>query len=268
MFSSVLVVVVLQISVRGKKCLMSAHANPESMKAILTFHSIDDSGSVLSYPVFKFRELVFALVESSTPVVSLAQLRSGMDGVVLSFDDGMASVRENALPVLVDAEVPAHIFLTTGAVGANNDWPSQPASATRYSMMEWSDIDACIKGGMLIESHTHTHPYLTRCNDQNILDECNTADLLIEERTGRRPIAFAYPYGDYDARVVNLVKSNYDCAVTTTLNFLNEKDSPHLMPRIDTYYMQSPWQIRNISGPGMRLYIEFRRALRWLRGSH
>jgi peptidoglycan/xylan/chitin deacetylase (PgdA/CDA1 family) len=210
---------------------------------------------------------VFALLKKSTPIVSLAELRSGTDGVVLSFDDGMASVRKNALPVLVDADVPAHIFLTTGAVGADNDWPTQPANAKRYSMMDWSDIDACTKGGMLIESHTHTHPYLTQCSDQNILDECATADSIIESRTGRRPTAFAYPYGDYDARVTDLVKSNYECAVTTTLNFLNQNDNQYLMPRIDTYYIQRFWQIRNTSGLGMRLYIKLRGALRRLRGS-
>lgn len=237
------------------------------MKAILTFHSIDDSGSVLSYPITKFRELVFALLEKSTSIVSLAELRSGTDGVVLSFDDGMASVRKNALPILADVGVPAHIFLTTGAVGADNNWPTQPETAKRYSMMDWSDIDDCAKGGMLIESHTHMHPYLTQCTDQEILDECATADSIIERRTGRRPTAFAYPYGDYDARVVNVIGLNYDVAVTTTLNFLNQNDDSRLMPRIDTFYLQRPWQIRNIAGPGMRLYIEFRRLLRRLRGS-
>jgi peptidoglycan/xylan/chitin deacetylase (PgdA/CDA1 family) len=237
------------------------------MKAILTFHSIDDSGSILSYPVSMFRELVFALLEKSTPIISLAELRSATDGVVLSFDDGMASVRENALPVLSEANVPAHIFLTTGAVGADNDCPTQPANAKRYSMLNWSDIDACTKGGMLIESHTHTHPYLTQCSNQKILDECATADSIIERRTGRRPTAFAYPYGDYDARVADLVKSNYECAVTTTLNFLNRSDDRHLMPRLDTFYIQRRWQIRNTSGSRMRLYIKFRGLLRRLRGS-
>lgn len=237
------------------------------MKAILTFHSIDDSGSVLSYPIEKFRELVFTLLENSTPIVSMADLRAGTDGVALSFDDGMASVREHALPVLADAGVPAHVFVATGAVGADNHWPTQPASAKRFTMMEWSDIDACTRGGMLIESHTHTHPYLTQCSDQNILDECATADSIIERRTGRRPTAFAYPYGEYDRRVVDLLRPNYDYAVTTVLNFLKENHDPQLMPRIDTFYLQRQWQIQNFTGSGMQLYILLRNLLRRIRGS-
>ena len=180
------------------------------MKAVLTFHSIDDSGSVLSYPIEKFRRLISALVESSTPVVSIDDLSTVSDGVVLSFDDGMSTVCKYALPILKNAGLPAHLFLTTGAVGRDNRWPTQPANAETFSMMSWEEIDNCINGGMMVDAHTNTHPFLTRCSDQQIKDECEEANSIIFRYTGRQPTAFAYPYGDQDSRVVEVIRSIYD----------------------------------------------------------
>ena len=237
------------------------------MKAVLTFHSIDDSGSVLSYPVDMFRNLVFTLVKNATPVVSIDELYTGSDGVVLSFDDGMSSVSENALPILREAGVPAHLFLTTGAVGRDNRWPTQPADAQEFSMMNWDDINTCIQGGMIVESHTLTHPYLTKCSDQQIVDECATANSIIEKYTGRKPTAFAYPYGAHDSRVFDVIRPIYEYAVTTTLDYLSQQYRPHLIPRIDTYYLRKEWLISDIFSPPIRTYIKLRRTLRQLRGS-
>src|SRR3984893_14381933 len=101
------------------------------VRALLTFHSIDDSGSSLSYPPKTFLRLLNALDRCDIPVLDLDTLLrpDTVCGVALTFDDGIRTVFIEALPILRSYSVPAHLFLTTGFVGLTNRWPSQPASA-------------------------------------------------------------------------------------------------------------------------------------------
>ena len=98
------------------------------MKAIITFHSIDQSGSVLSFPPNLFAELIASLRESKISIVGLHQLLNGNieRAIAITFDDGMRSVYTAALPVLREHAASAHLFLTTGVIEGNNAWPGQP----------------------------------------------------------------------------------------------------------------------------------------------
>src|SRR5258707_8203499 len=116
--------------------LMSARSEPPRdfiegiVRAILTFHSIDDTGSVLSYSLKTLDRLLLALQRSGIPLLDLDTLLRPQTktGVALTFDDGMRSVFTEALPILGNHSAPAHLFLTTGGVGMTNRWPSQPAA--------------------------------------------------------------------------------------------------------------------------------------------
>ncbi len=236
------------------------------MRAILTFHSIDDSGSVLSYPVKTFARLLASIAESGIPVLDLDQLCDGTEGVTITFDDGMRSVRENALPVLREFGFPSHLFLTTGVVGADNRWPTQPVNAPLMPMLTWDDVEQCRQSGMLIEAHTHLHPDLRNLADDRIADECATADQEIETRTGRLPRHFAYPYGFVDERVTTVIRKRYTYAVTTEMSFLGgDILDPARLPRLDAYYMQNNLVSSDPFGPAARAYLSVRRILRAIR---
>src|SRR6476620_10135808 len=114
------------------------------MRAILTFHSIDDTGSVLSYPPKTFDRLLLALQRSGIPLLDLDTLLRPQTktGVALTFDDGMRTVFTEALPILRSHSAPAHLFLTTGFVGMTNCWPGQPRSIPVFEMLRWSEIEA------------------------------------------------------------------------------------------------------------------------------
>lgn len=84
-------------------------------RAVLTFHSVHDSASVLSFPTKAFRKLVERLAATGTPVVEFAELLQRDDGVTITFDGGMRTVHQYALPVLRQHGFPAHLFLTPAA---------------------------------------------------------------------------------------------------------------------------------------------------------
>ena len=101
-----------------------------------------------------------------------------------------------------------------------------------------------------------------------MVEECQTCDDVIERRLGRRPQYFAYPYGKHDRRVRAIARQRYAAAVTTELRPLRARDDPAALPRLDSYYLRSPWLRRRFLSPEARAYLALRNALRRVRGSH
>jgi peptidoglycan/xylan/chitin deacetylase (PgdA/CDA1 family) len=239
------------------------------VRAILTFHSIDDSGSVLSFPPQTFARLLAALHDSGLPVLDLdALLGPGTrNGVALTFDDGMRSVCTHALAVLREHAAPAHLFLTTGAVGGDNRWATQPPGAPTCDMLGWDEIERLQQAGMRVESHTHSHPDLRRLDERRIAAECDEADRIIEQRLGRRPQYFAYPYGYRSARSLDYARTRYRASVTTELRVIRGNEDRAALPRLDAYYLRAPWVFRRLDAALPRAYLALRGVLRRLRGS-
>ncbi len=239
------------------------------MKAIITFHSIDSSGSLLSYPPAAFGDLVRSIAASQLPVRDLPTLLQSETarGVAITFDDGMASVFHEALPILKDFGLQAHLFLTTGAVARDNRWPTQPASAPVFPMLDWNQIEVCHAAGICIECHTVSHSDLRALGDRELEDECAAADETIVRRLGRRPQYFAYPYGFSDERTRRFVRGRYRAGVTNRLRPLRPDDDSAALPRIDSYYLRSALLYRRIETPLARAYLAVRSLLRTLRGT-
>lgn len=236
-------------------------------RAVITFHALVDDTDVLSFAPQGFAQWVRSLVDGGVPIVDYPTLLRSGHGVTLTFDDGMRSVVEHAMPVLHALRVPAHLFLTTGAVGGDNAWPTQPAAAARHRMLSWDEVRRCADQGLLIESHTHSHPDLRTLPAAAIDAECAQADAEIERRVGRRPRLFAYPYGQYDERVRRALAARYDACFTTRMGYLPTVPDATQVPRIDAYYLRWPWARAHWLAPAGRAYLGLRGAIRWLRGT-
>lgn len=238
------------------------------MKAIITFHNIGDDGSVLSFTAGRFAQLLDDFETFDIPVLTLDQLLDdSVDrGVALTFDDGMASVFDAALPVMRERKTAAHLFLTVGAVGGDNRWPSQPASAPIYKMLSWDQLHELHANGMQIEAHTFSHPDLRELSDDDIETEFARCDTEIEKRFGRRPAYFSYPYGFFDARVERICKARYAASVSTRLGYLGRSSRASALPRLDSYYLQSSGFVTNLFSMKTRQYLAVRATMRRVRG--
>ena len=240
------------------------------MKAILTFHSIDDSGSVLSYSPELFDRLLRSLDAADIPVVDLGTLLEpgSQKGVALTFDDGMHSVLENALPIMVEHAAKAHLFVTTSAVGTGDPWPKQPTDVPSFDMLSWDDIEHLHDSGVFIDAHTATHPDMRTLDSSEMSDECEFANEEIGRRLGRRPEYFAYPFGYHNRNCRTTCGEIYKACVTTELRSLGDDEDPAALPRLDSYYLQSPRMLDHLNHPLTSGYLRLRWALRTLRGTH
>ena len=237
------------------------------MRAILTFHSIDDSGSVLSYAPKMLSKLLDAIKRCDLPILDLDRLLQPDTpcGVALTFDDGMRTVFTEILPILRGYSVPAHLFLTTGVVGATNRWPGQPPYAPLFDMLHWSEIEALQRAGMRIEAHTVNHPDLRQLSDAELRDECEGADEAIASRLGVRPRYFAYPYGHNDARVRAFARDRYCGSLTADLRMLRREEDKAALPRLDAYYLRRELIFGDLRSLRSLAFLGLRRALRLLR---
>jgi peptidoglycan/xylan/chitin deacetylase (PgdA/CDA1 family) len=236
-----------------------------SRSAILTYHSIDDSGSVISMPPATFRRHMNFLAEAGVPVVPLAQALTQPGSVAITFDDGFANVIDHAVPVLAQHNFPATIFLVANYCGRQNNWPGQSYDkASILPLMSWEQAAALPKS-ITLGAHTVNHPDLARLDPAECERELRECRDQIEHRLGRPPRWLAYPYGSSSAQVQQIASRYFDLAVGTTLRFLPAHPNPMDLPRIDTYYLRDPFPIERLLTPMGSAYISVRNLLRQLR---
>ena len=95
------------------------------MRAILTYHSVDESGSVISTGERIFRRHVEWLARSPVQVTTvdvLMALPPGTEAVAITFDDGYDNFATHAWPVLRDHALPVTVFVVSHLVGHGNAW--------------------------------------------------------------------------------------------------------------------------------------------------
>ena len=99
---------------------------------ILTFHSIDGSGSVISMPPPDFAQMMEDLADAGwqgcTISEALARWQTDPAGTKLfglSFDDGYRNLLEEALPILNALDFAASVFVIAGRCGDDSRWPGQ-----------------------------------------------------------------------------------------------------------------------------------------------
>ncbi len=185
-------------------------------------------------------------------------------GVLLTFDDGFANNAKNVLPLLEEYQAPAVFFVTTQHVMEPRNWlPATKIMAAK----EWGDeneVDDVSKDwydGMTIEqlqqassssfvtigAHTVTHPFLTRCSDEEVHFELSESRTWLEKQTVRTVDLFAYPTGDYDERVMALTKDvGYRAAFAA--DGTKELNSPYAIPRIGIYSSKRWYLMLKLSG--------------------
>jgi peptidoglycan/xylan/chitin deacetylase (PgdA/CDA1 family) len=230
--------------------------------AILTYHSLDDSGSVISTPPALFGRQMKFLAESGIPVVPLDQALRNPGSVAISFDDGFCNFAEQAVPVLERYQLPATVFVVSGYCGKMNNWPSQPAGGIpELPLLNWPEL-AALPGLISIGAHTATHPDLTRLTAEECEREMSECQNEIEQRLQRRARWLAYPYGASSPLVRSLASHRFELAAGTSLRFLSVQSERLDLPRIDTYYLRGQFPLERLFTRAGNLYMGLRGLLR------
>nr|ADC35833.1 polysaccharide deacetylase [uncultured bacterium 89] len=232
--------------------------------AILTYHSVDGSGSIISVTPDLFRRQMQTLVERRVPVIPLDRILAGNTGVALTFDDGYQNFADAALPVLIEFHLSATVFVVSGLCGSLGTWKSAPG-IPRLPLMHWNTVRQLPANLITLGSHSVSHPDLTRISGDNVAVELHDSRREIEDRTGRPVSLLAYPYGSVNAAVRAAAQRDYAMSCGTQLNYLGAEPDGFDLPRVDTYYLrEAAWFEKVVTGGG-QTYLGVRRFLRNVR---
>lgn len=121
---------------------------------------------------------------------------------VLTFDDGYGGLYRHAYPILRDSGLPFTLYLTSQLV------------EDRGGGLGWDEVNAMAESGLLtVGAHTHTHPDLRELSTEQVEHEISTSNGLIEERTGTKPLHFAYTKGYWAEAAEPVLRRHYATAV-------------------------------------------------------
>jgi len=232
---------------------------------ILTYHSLDLSGSPISLPPETFRRHMQWLADARIPVVPLTQILQSAGAVALTFDDGFRNFREFALPVLQNLHLPSTVFVVTGYCGGTNRWPGQPSDIPTLDLLSWSEIEELARHGVDFGAHSVTHQNLVRLAPEAAAAEIRQSRIDLEDRTGRPVRAFAWPYGLSNPSLRTKVAEEFSLACGTELRFLEGTYERTNLPRSDAFYWAHPFWFESQRSRWAHAYVGLRRILRGLR---
>jgi peptidoglycan/xylan/chitin deacetylase (PgdA/CDA1 family) len=191
-----------------------AHRPEHGEVVVLCYHAVSDEWpSRLAVTRRQLREHVGHFVgRGYHPVTfteAVTQPADGRPRLAVTFDDGYASLEDNAAPILAELGVPATVFVPTAYVGTGEpmSWPGiEPWLATPHRdellPLDWDGVRRLAGAGWEIGSHSHSHPRLTQIDDADLTRELRESRRILEEQLGGPCRSIAYPYGDVDERVL------------------------------------------------------------------
>jgi peptidoglycan/xylan/chitin deacetylase (PgdA/CDA1 family) len=147
--------------------------------------------------------------------------------LAITFDDAFRSVIELAFPLLAERGLVATVFVPTSFV--EEDRPAAwdgvsrwlgTAHESKMRPLSPSELVELAESGWEIGSHTCTHPHLTRLDDEELAWELTESRRRCGELVGSPCFSLAYPYGDFDERVLRAVETaGYRAAGTVPTRF-------------------------------------------------
>lgn len=158
----------------------------------------------------RFDKQMKLLSEARFRSISLDEFVARTDGgrkylwktFVLTFDDGHLDTYTNAFPILLKYGLTATVFPIANYLGKTLDWGiNKPVR-----LMTWEQAREMVKNGISFQSHTCTHPDLTKLDDQSVRRELVDSKTRIEDALSLQVRHFAYPQGRYTQRIIELVK--------------------------------------------------------------
>ncbi len=179
----------------------------------ITYHSIDESGSPISFRKEFFRSQLRWLSDRGYRTVTASEaagLLSGASGcqqptVALTFDDGFRSVLETALPLLAAHGFIATIFCNPQYIGGKSEWARAPGIPA-MELCNWPQLKTLRQEGWEIGAHTLSHASLPALSDEKKREEIGDGRRILEEALGGEVTTFAYPYGEFDDRSIEIVR--------------------------------------------------------------
>jgi peptidoglycan/xylan/chitin deacetylase (PgdA/CDA1 family) len=180
---------------------------------------------------------------------------------VFTFDDGYADTLTAAAPLLKQYGFAATCYVVSGALGTYNRWDAEYLRETK-PLMSREQLDEWLAAGMEVGSHSCSHRRLHQLPPDAARDEIAESRVALRNMLSVPIEHFAYPFGDFTADTVELVRhAGYASAVTVLPGVARASDDRFRLPRILVNGERGLWNfLLHVATPYERLH-RTRRAL-------
>ncbi|WP_229052990.1 polysaccharide deacetylase family protein [Aeromicrobium sp. Leaf350] len=209
---------------------------------MLGWHRIGDAPDGLTTSFDDLRRHLDAIEGWGATVLPLLEaVRRRADGtlpsrsVVLTFDDGYASVVEKAWPELRERGLPATLYAVSGYLEAGRRFPwdhehAPDADLTR--LVTASELQDAAADGLDIGSHTVTHRWLPGLRPADAAEEVHRSRVELEDLLQQPVLSFSYPMGGVTPEIrAEAERAGYLAAVTTERGRNGRRQDPLTLRR-------------------------------------
>ena len=156
--------------------------------------------------------------------------------IAITFDDGFLSNLEAAVPSMKECGARAINYLVADRIGKRSDWETAEGGESR-PLMDDLQIRDWMAAGNWIGAHTCTHPRLSKIPRDRAREEIFSSKKKLEDQSGQPIEHFAYPFGDYDDAVVEMVReAGFKTAVTMDRGMNDRNTDPLRLKRWTARY--------------------------------
>ena len=161
--------------------------------------------------------------------------------VVITFDDGYASIAEHAFPVLRDYAFGATVFVVTRLIGHTNAWDVPKWRS--LPLMDANQLRFWAAAGVELGSHSCTHPDLTKLTACELEEEVASSRDELANVAGTPVVSFAYPYGLHNEAVRRVVSRTFSLAFSIEKGAMTPMTDPMRCERIEVMSSYSPLRV-------------------------
>ena len=139
----------------------------------------------------------------------------------ISVDDADRSFLTDAWPRFKEKGFPVTLFVTTSTIVENNK-----------NYLNWNEIRQLKAEGVVIGAHSHTHEHLADYTLEELQKEIEKSNKIFLKEIGKIPNLYAYPYGEADEKIFDLLKKyKYKAAFGQHSGAINETSNWYYLPR-------------------------------------
>ena len=139
----------------------------------------------------------------------------------ISIDDADKSFYEVGWPKFKEMGFPVTLFVNTSTIHENNK-----------NYLNWDQIRELVNEGVSIGAHSHSHYHMSDLSIDEVKDEIEISNNIFLRELGSIPSLFAYPYGETNEEIINLLKEyKFKVAFGQHSGVINETSNLYYLPR-------------------------------------
>ena len=179
--------------------------------------------------------------------------------VVLTFDDGYEDFHARVLPLLEHYDFTATVFVTSGWVQDDREWPTVRRPG---DMLSWGQVAEAADAGVEIGAHSCQHPQLDQLPADLLREELYASKARLEDRLGVPVPGLAYPFGYSNALVRQVARAaGYGYGYAVRNMTAGQESDLFMIPRLTVHRSTTLDQFRKMIDGHVTLAMVKDRAL-------